>query len=140
MCFTFVSILLVDLWACYFDDKVTKCQQPWINTTPPRLLRRRQGNFNLFELMESWSLVGPYGDHGSLRGFNFVSATLSHTEAAPQEWSLVIGHGQATTSFLRPWPRMIHSQSTGRGWNRQSRETPQRTNLPGCAGSSFGGA
>ena len=24
----------------------------------------------------------------------------------PQEWSLVIGHGPATTSFLRPWPRM----------------------------------
>lgn len=29
----------------------------------------------------------------------------AETEAAPQEWSLVIGHGQATTSFLRPWPR-----------------------------------
>ena len=37
----------------------------------------------------------------------------------PQEWSLVIGHGPATTSFLRPWPRshftLTASQLADRG-------------------------
>ncbi|CAK9042645.1 unnamed protein product [Durusdinium trenchii] len=32
-------------------------------------------------------------------------APVEVTEGTSQEWSLVIGHGPATTSFLRPWPR-----------------------------------
>ncbi|CAK9042899.1 unnamed protein product [Durusdinium trenchii] len=36
---------------------------------------------------------------------NIARPTAVEPRHPCQEWSLVIGHGPATTSFLRPWPR-----------------------------------